>query len=411
MLRVWVGDRPVGILDRHGERGTTFVYGEGVDERDLVSMTMPRRTASWDTRFGLVPAFDQNLPEGALRERLANTFGKAFGKFDELALLSLVGRSQIGRVRLTAMDGTPGSDLPFQSIQEILDARRGGDLLDYLMEKYATHSGLSGVQPKTMVRDDRERASTSLRGATHIVKMWNADEFPELAANEYFCLEAARRMGLEVPKFELSDSGDAIVIERFDHVDGQYIGFEDFCVLNAHASKEKYVGGYETKLFGRLRGNLAIADRASDMRKAFRLFVLNCAVRNGDAHLKNWGMTYRDSTKAPRLAPVYDIITTTAYIAGDKMALTLDGRTNWPLHKQLMKLGQTRIDMSRAEVDATCELVADTLADVAVELSGHFRSSTAPEIGERMVGSWQDGVRTSLGLVRDYVPGSCPVPG
>ena len=411
MLRVWVGDRPVGMLDRHGDRGTTFVYSEETDERDLVSLTMPRRTASWDTRFGMVPAFDMNLPEGALRERLTNTFSKHYDRFDEVTLLSLVGRSQIGRVRLTAPDGTPDADVPFQSIKEILEARRGGDLLDYLMEKYAAHSGLSGVQPKTLVRDDRKRVSTSLRGATHIVKMWNKDEFPELAANEFYCLEAARRMGLEVPDFQLSDSGDAIVIERFDHVDGRYIGFEDFCVLNGAASKEKYAGGYETKLFKRIRDNLPFADRAPEMRKAFRLFVLNCAVRNGDAHLKNFGMLYEDATKAPRLAPVYDVITTTAYLPGDGMALRLDGSTDWPLPKQLMRLGQTRIDMSKGEVEATFENVADTLADVAVEAAAYFRSSTAPEVGERMVESWQAGVRKSLGLVRDLVPAAAPAPG
>jgi serine/threonine-protein kinase HipA len=34
--------------------------------------------------------------------------------------------------------------------------------------------------------------SQSYRGATHIVKFWEHNEFPQLAANEYFCLKVAQ---------------------------------------------------------------------------------------------------------------------------------------------------------------------------------------------------------------------------
>ena len=42
-----------------------------------------------------------NLPEGALRERLRLAFAKATGSFDDFDLLTIVGRSQVGRIRYT----------------------------------------------------------------------------------------------------------------------------------------------------------------------------------------------------------------------------------------------------------------------------------------------------------------------
>ena len=101
--------------------------------------------------------------------------------------------------------------------------------------------------------DPKIRNSPSVLSATHIVKLWDEEDFPELAANEYFCLQAAVRAGLSVPKFQLSDDGGALIVERFDFIDDQYIGFEDFCVLNALATADKYKGGYETRIFRRLR--------------------------------------------------------------------------------------------------------------------------------------------------------------
>ena len=68
-----------------------------------------------------------------------------------------------------------------------------GDLFRYLIEKFAAFSGISGVQPKILVRDENAsatlangepRLSPSYRGATHIVKFWEPNEFPQLAAND-----------------------------------------------------------------------------------------------------------------------------------------------------------------------------------------------------------------------------------
>jgi hypothetical protein len=64
------------------------------------------------------------------------------------------------------------------------------------------------------------------------------------------------------------------------------------------------------------------------MEKLFMLIALNCALRNGDAHLKNFGIVYDDVQGEARLAPVYDLVTTSVYLPKDSLALTLNGSTN-----------------------------------------------------------------------------------
>lgn len=403
MLRVWADRRPVGLLERHGARGATFVYDRDVRTDGAISLTMPVRTASWNFDFGLLPIFDMNLPEGALRSEIQRRFAKAAGSFDDFDLLAVVGRSQIGRLRLTPLDAELDENVPFTSIDEILSSRRGGELYDYLLDRYAGVSGISGVQPKVLARTGEEEESRiTIKGSTHIVKAWKQGEFPELAANEWFCLEVARRAGLEVPNNQLSEDGAALIVERFDRrADGSYRGFEDFCVLNALQSKDKYNGGYETRLFRRAADFVGPdpAARRETLLGLFKLFALNCALCNGDAHLKNWGLLYDEVTAAARLAPVYDVVTTTAYVPNDKMALTLGGSTNWPNARKLMQLGQTRCGLVPKEIGEILECTADAIADTAPALADWFADrGDHDEIGQRMLTSWAEGIRESLGF-------------
>src|SRR5207245_10219450 len=79
-------------------------------------------------------------------------FAKATGTFDEFGLLAIIGRSQVGRIRYTGGKERLNEDVPFQSVDEILASRGDGDLFRYLIEKFAAFSGISGVQPKILVR-------------------------------------------------------------------------------------------------------------------------------------------------------------------------------------------------------------------------------------------------------------------
>lgn len=409
MIRVWSDGERAGVLDRLGPRGSTFAYDPEVHNGRAVSITMPVRVQSWDSKFALLPIFEMNLPEGALRERLTRRFAKATGTFDDFDLLAIVGRTQVGRIRYSGLNQILDESVPFQSIDQILRTRRDGDLFNYLMEQFATHSGLSGVQPKVMIRarddklsDPKIRRSPTIQSATHIVKFWHEEEYPELAANEFFCLAAGVRAGLSIPKFQLSDDGGALIVERFDFVDDDYVGFEDFCVLNALGTADKYKGGYETRIFRRMREFASADELGGSLEALFRLFVFNCAVRNGDAHLKNFGVTYKQIDGPVVAAPAYDIVTTWAYIPNDPMALTLDGSTRWPDRKSLIRLAQTRCDLSQRRSEELIELTGDALASVAPEVRRYFANRQG-EIGRRMLEAWEAGIKESLGVVRDLV--------
>src|SRR5260370_11368739 len=159
MIKFWTDAAEAGLLDGNRERGSTFVYLPDTRTQRAVSVTMPVRLPSWTTPFGLAPIFEMNLPEGVLRERLRLAFAKATGTFDEFDLLSIVGRSQVGRIRHTGDKEPLHEDVPFQSVDEILERRRGGDLFRYLLEKFASFSGINGVQPIILVREQKACAA------------------------------------------------------------------------------------------------------------------------------------------------------------------------------------------------------------------------------------------------------------
>jgi serine/threonine-protein kinase HipA len=412
MIKVWSDGEEAGFLDRmrekFRERGTTFAYRPDAPPERAVSVTMPVRLESWNTAIGLAPLFEMNLPEGALRERLRLAFAKAAGSFEDFDLLAILGRSQLGLVRYSAAEDGLDEAVPFQSVDEILANRSGGTLFRYLLEKFASVSGISGVQPKVLIQDreafaaanTKHRFSESYRGATHIVKFWEADEFPQLAANEYFCLRAAQRCGLDTPAFQLAQDGLALVINRFDlRADGSYRGFEDFCVLNARRTDEKYRGSYESSIMKRFQQFANSPHVFEDLTSLFTLIALNCALRNGDAHLKNFSILYDDVRGAARLAPVYDLVTTTAYLPQDRMALTLDGSTQWPSAKKLREFGVARMTGSPAQIRQILEKIADAMSETASEIRSYIQETlTFAEIGGRMLEEWEAGRKQSLEL-------------
>jgi serine/threonine-protein kinase HipA len=410
MIRVWTDRTEAGLLDRFGTRGSAFLYEPGAPPARSVSVTMPVRLRSWDVQYGLPPIFEMNLPEGVLRERLRMAFAKATGRFDEIDLLSIVGRSQVGRIRYTGEKNQLQEDVPFQSVDEILEKRRGGELFRYLLEKFAPFSGISGVQPKVLVRDEAAsvplnktsyRLSVSHRGGTHIVKYWEQNDYPQLAANEFFCLKVAEKSGLEVPSHRLADDALALVLDRFDlRPDGTYRGFEDFCVLNGRHTDEKYRGSYENSIMKRFGEFAKSSHLREDLERLFTLLVVNCALRNGDAHLKNFGIVYDDVQGEARLAPVYDLVTTSVYLPKDRMALTLNGTTEWAVAKELQRLGEIRMQCAPAQVREIFERISDAVSATSSELRAYIKEHQEfAEIGNRMLHEWEQGVALSLGTM------------
>ena len=403
MLDVLVTPQVVGSLDRHpAERGAfTFAYRRSIDDGNDVSLTMPWSLESYHYKSGLHPVFQMNLPEGRLRESIELSLRKRVEGFDALSLLEVIGRSQIGRLRF-ANDPEVIDQVPLQRVSELVAYDGAEDLLRDLLERFSMVSGVSGVQPKVLIRDQEQKdaelypldqSRVTDKGATHIVKGWNANEYPHLAANEFFCMSAARLSGLEVPEFFLSENNQFLVVRRFDRSEeGIYLGFEDFCSLNGVGTSEKYDGSYE-KLAKRIRQFVSPALQASAFETFFRSFALSCVVRNGDAHLKNFGVLYGASNHEVRFAPAFDIVSTTAYIKGDSLALTLGGSKRFPTQKRLIAFAHMHCNLQPARAKLILEEVGNAVAETVSGVRRHISDySDFKPVGEAMLSEWNEGL-------------------
>lgn len=396
MLDVHVAAQKVGSVFKPESEPDKFHFGYDASctAEMAVSLSMPVvREHCASANKSLHPIFDMNLPEGALADRLRQEFSKVIPNFDALALLKIVGRSQIGRLRF-ALPGDSATDVPSENLNELL-AHDGADgLFESLLNRYAVHSGISGAMPKVLVRSE-DLSRLSHRGATHIVKAWT-DEYPRLAENEFFCMRAARHAGLEVPACELSKTGQFLVVQRFDLTDNTYWGFEDFCVLNGKTALQKYDGSYEN-IAKRIKDFVSPENVRSALNSFFKALALSCALKNGDAHLKNFGVLYEHAESSVRLAPIYDLVTTTVYKPKDILALTLGGTKRWPTAKALMAFARTHCDLTEAHARRLMAQVAKGVHTAAQEVGDCMDKTPAfQQVGAAMLEEWRAGLSLSI---------------
>ena len=399
MLEVHAGDAYSGELFRgttSGRKTYVFGYNETCPAAGAVSLTMPVMRDQYVFPEVLHPIFDMNLPEGELAEKIKRQFRKAVERFDDLDFLKIVGQSQIGRLHFAVPDA-PATDVPGLSLNEILVHDGAVDLFDDLLARYAVHSGISGVQPKVMVRDDEAPVDrVTHRGATHIVKAWNPEHFPFLAENEFFCMTAARHARIDVPDFQLSHHGKFLVIDRFDRVEDRYLGFEDFCVLNGLPAEEKYSGSYEN-VIKRIKQFVSPGEVRPALEQFFKSLALSCAVQNGDAHLKNFGVVYDDPEGTVKLSKAYDIVSTTPYLPADSLALTLGGSKRFPKAKALLAFGRTHCGFSESLVRSLLGEVAEGMMCATHSMKKHMRDRPEfADLGGKMLQVWNAGINCSL---------------
>jgi len=390
---VYVGKpqaKQVGLLESQQGR---HVFSYRHDASEALSVTMPLRAESYQYD-GLHPVFQMNLPEGALREALERMTAKQYGS-DDLTLLTLLGQNQIGRISYARS----GEGLPTQQGDPLtLDSLLGNDDADLfrsLLQRYAMTSGVAGVQPKVLL-DIQKRLTLPVEH--YIVKGWG-DEYPHLACNEYICMSIAKNAGLTVPEFHLSDNAQLFVTKRFDlDENDQPLGFEDFCVLQGKTTKQKYDSSLEA-CTNSLRQFVSPEHQAEALSDFYKLLYLNIRIRNGDAHLKNHGIIYKDLSgyraggvpkQARVAAPVFDLVSTVPYLPQDSMALTLTGSKRWPKMKVLERFGVQHCGLKVETCEAIYDEVEQAIVGVKPELerlAGKFSGFTP--IAEKMAGLFE----------------------
>jgi serine/threonine-protein kinase HipA len=163
-------------------------------------------------------------------------------------------------------------------------------------------------------------------------------------------------------------------VERFDlGPDGRYLGFEDFCVLNALRAAGRYDSSYE--MIARRITQFVSPDHVSPaLEQLFVMVALSCAIGNGDAHLKNFGVLYADPEKSVWLAPAFDLVSTRVYTPRDSMALTMQESKAFPTRAELLKFARLVCHLSLRRATALLERVLDAVEQTRSELRRFARA-------------------------------------
>lgn len=382
------GDERAGELLR--ESTYLFKYERDDPQQPAVSLLMPATSAVYEDG-DLFPSMDMNLPEGFLFQRILEMFPKR--RLTKMHLLAMMGDNAIGRVGFAIPGNDPPRARQHLDRTSILRSTADAALFQELVGAYlSTGIGISGVQPKIMVPT---RASMPI---PDLIVKTAGDDFPGLAANEYLCLSAARRAGISVPGFELSDDGGILVIDRFDiAADGARLGFEDIAALmtlrvNDRLSTRKYQGSYEqvAQVI-----SLTSSQPARDLHAFFEQLAFSVMVRNGDAHLKNFAMLYSSSSDA-RLSPMFDVVTTSIYpverpggLLDEDRTLALKWRSGkrhasraYPDTQELLAFG--RGICSVAQPQLVVQRIADAMTDTLRE------AGSDPRIGQALLTKLSD---------------------
>ena len=334
-----------------------FSY-ETNDNNNFISLTMPIRNKSWDSKL-LHPIFEMHLPEGYLLSIIKKHFSK-FTKTDEFGLLKLMSPSIKGRISYETNSKEQNKPLVLDDILHSKNEK----LFDELVDRFALTSPISGVQPKVLAKI-QDKATLKLE--QYIVKSWGED-YPNLALNEYICMSIVKKANIPVPEFYISDDKKLFIMKRFDiKEDGSYLGFEDMCVLQAKKADDKYEGTYE-QITRTIKAFVSAKNKKQALKNFYKMTVINFLVQNGDAHLKNFGLIY-DGVEDINLAPAYDVVSTTAYIKNDIPALHLLGAKKWWKKKHLLQFGVEFCDLSKSEAKELYDECVDAKNEVLLKIS------------------------------------------
>lgn len=355
-------------------------------ETPAISLTMPYRKTTYTWKYHLHPIFEMNLPEGYLFEVFKNYLNKEYGYINDFLIFSYLCPNI--ESRLTFESTFEKKFFEGVDMDEILN-NDSEDTFLKLLKMYLGKNAISGIQPKTLALV-REKESISLK--EYIVKTWG-EEYPYLAENEYFCMMAVEKAGVKIPHIKLSKNKRFLLVERFnfDKNSGEYLGFEEVLVLLGKNRDQKYSGSYEqiAKIIYAVS-----TDKVYSMEQFYKTVVMSYLLKNGDAHLKNFGILYDNQFQNINFAPAYDVVNTTAYIHRDKPALTMFGKKVWWGKNELVRFGVEHCFLSQNRALYCYEECLNALLSIKDELSEYIEKNISFRIvGNRMIDSWESSIK------------------
>lgn len=310
--------------------------------------------------------FEGLVPEGRTRIELAHRMGISPSNW--LSLLEQLNCECIGALMFkqphVALDSYTPSYTPYPV-----------DLFDQLVEapslvaaKVAESSrlSLSGAQAKVGLAHTGSDPFThwfmpqGTAPSTHIVKVPD-ENHPDLAANEFICMEAARRCGLDVAEcFIIPAKRPLFAVHRFDRIISENslcangvplatrLHQEDFCQAAGLPSYGKYEMEATDNYVALVNKTIErfSSDTIRDKTEFARQTMFNYLVGNCDNHLKNYSLAYSADWNSRSLAPAYDIVSTTilgysrlmGISIGDTRDIDQIGHEDWMLFAEDLRM-------------------------------------------------------------------------
>jgi serine/threonine-protein kinase HipA len=326
VLDVFLYDQKIGTITLLPNDSTMFVFEDAYiadAKRPALSQSFIKPTGELITetrpyRMKLPPFFSNLLPEGAMRNYLAEMGGVKPER--EFHLLRLLGDDLSGAITIKDSDANPAKNPNL----DVIDHRS--------KEPDIYHFSLAGVQLKfsALMRKGGLTIPAHGVGGDWIVKLPSA-QFSHVPENEHAIMRFAAKVGISVPETRLvpienirglPDLGvlqgkQAIAVKRFDRKeDGEKIHIEDFAQVYTAFPDDKYEK-VSYRNIAQMIWTLLGEDGLSDFIRRLTFIILT---GNGDMHLKNWSFIYND-TRKPELSPAYDLVSTIPYLPKDGLAL------------------------------------------------------------------------------------------
>ena len=402
---------PVGSIDGGDYRTAQFSYmDEYLDEANAVpvSISLPlqrERFSAGQTR----QFFEGLLPEGFTRRSVAQWLH--LDENDYLSILYQLGRECLGAVRVLKEGETQAASYEMITKQQVKAlAAEGAQKSAEIVSK--SHLSLTGASGKVGLYYDTAGNQWYLphgtAPSTHIVKQSHV-RLEGIVTNEQLSMMTAAKCGIEVPESFIIDLGsgeDNEVLYATRRYDRTFEGAadtisgllaplrlhqEDFSQALGISSANKYEKehtGYMRRMFELLRQ--FSSNPIVDQGKLWDIIVFCYLLGNTDAHVKNFSLLYGRDLRSIRLAPAYDLVSTTVYESSTREmsfyignALLIDEITETSFREAATEIHIGERFASR-RYNYICNHFREALRETAAELQ-EAGFSKAKEIEEKIL--------------------------
>lgn len=415
-LYVFYENQRVGVFSRDENLISSFSYDEQwqVGQNSFpLSLAMPLSEKTFNNKITL-SFFENLLPEGDARDALERAHN-IHGSFE---FLEHFGQDCAGAVVITADEAfsyKPNSThLKKIDIEEIYKAiSKKKSIAEVVSQMEPGYLSLAGAQDKfaAILKEGSLFLPTHGAPTTHIIKTPILRHgIKESVYNEFYCMELARAIGLQVARCDILDGVyPFFVTERYDRIEDKQVVVhrlhqQDFCQAQGVVSEAKYEfkGGPSIKNNYELLLNHVTATKRIHALQEFLSWVsFNLLIGNNDSHSKNISLLMINNKN--ELAPFYDLLCTSIYESlhkefsfriGDRYTFATIGLNQFTLLEE--ELGIKKGSFTQ-RVNDTRELILTHKDRVLEQVMDKYPKAKIPKrisklIGKRAKGLHQQGV-------------------